>query len=184
MAESEEQLKSLWIKVKEQSEKADLKQSWEIMKDREALDPAVLGVAKSQTGVSNWTTAIYFTECCDPKLPKTWHPCHSLASSFPFPQVPSPPSVIYLKSCWEECISQCFFSLLSISNLNPWVGKIPWRRAWQSPSVFFPAESPWMEEPGGLQGMGSQRAGHDWETKHSTAHHLLTSIEKFKRKIS
>ena len=53
MAGSEEQLKSLWIKVKEQSEKAGLKQSWEIMKNREALDPAVLGVAKSQTGVSN-----------------------------------------------------------------------------------------------------------------------------------
>ena len=38
MAESEEQLKSLWIKVKEQSEKAGLKQSWEIMKNREALE--------------------------------------------------------------------------------------------------------------------------------------------------
>ena len=52
MAESEEKLKSLWIKMKEQSEKAVLKQSWEIMKDREALGPAVLGVAKSWTGVS------------------------------------------------------------------------------------------------------------------------------------
>ena len=53
MAESKEKLKSLWIKVKEQSEKAGLKQSWEIMKDREAPGPAVLGVAKSWTGVSN-----------------------------------------------------------------------------------------------------------------------------------
>ena len=24
---------------------------------------------------------------------------------------------------------------------DPWVGKIPWRRAWQPTSVFFPAES-------------------------------------------
>ena len=24
---------------------------------------------------------------------------------------------------------------------NPWVGKIPWRRAWQSTSVFLPGES-------------------------------------------
>ena len=24
---------------------------------------------------------------------------------------------------------------------------------------------PWTEEPGGLQSMGSQRAGHDWATK-------------------
>ena len=26
-------------------------------------------------------------------------------------------------------------------------------------------EIPWIEEPGGLQPMGSQRVGHDWETK-------------------
>ena len=38
-----------------------------------------------------------------------------------------------------------------------WVGKIPWRRAWQPIPVFLPGESPWIEEPGGLQSMGSQR---------------------------
>ena len=27
---------------------------------------------------------------------------------------------------------------------------------------------PWTEEPGGLQPMGSQRVGHDWETNTST----------------
>ena len=31
-----------------------------------------------------------------------------------------------------------------------WVGKLPWRRAWQSTPVFLPGESPWTEEPGGL----------------------------------
>jgi len=25
--------------------------------------------------------------------------------------------------------------------LDPWVGKIPWRRAWQPPPVFLPGES-------------------------------------------
>ena len=44
---------------------------------------------------------------------------------------------------------------------DTWVGKIPWRRGWQPTPVFLPAESPWAEEPGGLQSMGSQRAGHD-----------------------
>ena len=44
---------------------------------------------------------------------------------------------------------------------DPWVGKIPWRRAWQPTPAFLPGESPWTEEPGGLQSMGSQRAGHD-----------------------
>ena len=32
-----------------------------------------------------------------------------------------------------------------------WAGKIPWRRAWQPTPVFLPGESPWTEDPGGLQ---------------------------------
>ena len=36
---------------------------------------------------------------------------------------------------------------------HPSVGKIPWRRAWQPTPVFWPGESPWTEEPGGLQSM-------------------------------
>ena len=39
---------------------------------------------------------------------------------------------------------------------DPWVGKIPWRRTWQPTPVFLPGESPWTEEPDGLQSMGSQ----------------------------
>ena len=35
--------------------------------------------------------------------------------------------------------------------LDPWVEKIPWRRAWQPTPVFLPGESPWTGEPGGLQ---------------------------------
>ena len=50
---------------------------------------------------------------------------------------------------------------------SPWVGKIPWSRAWQPTPVFLPEESPWTEEAGGLQSMGSQRVGHAWATKHS-----------------
>ena len=45
---------------------------------------------------------------------------------------------------------------------DTWVGKIPWRRAWQPTALFLPGESPWSEEPGGLQPMESQRVGHDW----------------------
>ena len=50
---------------------------------------------------------------------------------------------------------------------SPWVGKIPWRRAWKPTLVFLSGESPWTEEPGGLQSMGLQRVGHDWATKHT-----------------
>ena len=45
---------------------------------------------------------------------------------------------------------------------NPCVGKIPWRRAWQSTPVFLPGESPWTEVLGGLQSMGSQRSCTQW----------------------
>ena len=37
----------------------------------------------------------------------------------------------------------------------------PWRWAEQPTPVFLPRESPWTEEPGGLQSMGSQRVGHN-----------------------
>ena len=28
------------------------------------------------------------------------------------------------------------------AGFDPWVGKIPWRREWQSPVIFLPGESP------------------------------------------
>ena len=37
---------------------------------------------------------------------------------------------------------------------DPRVRRIPWRRAWQPNPVLLPGESPWSEEPGGLQCMG------------------------------
>jgi len=45
--------------------------------------------------------------------------------------------------------------------VRPWVGKIPWRRAQQPTPVFLPGESPWTEEAGGLQPIGSQRVRPD-----------------------
>ena len=42
--------------------------------------------------------------------------------------------------------------------MDPWVGKIPWRRAWQLTPVFLPRESSWTEEPGGLQSMGRKES--------------------------
>ena len=52
----------------------------------------------------------------------------------------------------------------------PELGRFPWRRAWKPAPVFLPGQSPWTEEPGGQQSMGSQRVRHDCVTKHSTAH--------------
>ena len=55
---------------------------------------------------------------------------------------------------------------------DPWVGKIPWRRARQPIPIFLPGESLRTEEPGGLQSMGSERVGPDRATKH-TAHTVI-----------
>ena len=43
----------------------------------------------------------------------------------------------------------------------PGSGRLPWRRARQPTPVFLPGESPWTEEPGGVQSMGLQKVGHD-----------------------
>ena len=53
---------------------------------------------------------------------------------------------------------------------DSWVGKIPWRRAWQSTPLFLPGECPWTEEPGVLQSLGLQRVRHDWTTKRTYPH--------------
>ena len=39
------------------------------------------------------------------------------------------------------------------SIFDPWVRKIPWKRAWQPTPGFLPGESPWTEEPDGLHGV-------------------------------
>ena len=51
------------------------------------------------------------------------------------------------------------------------MGKIPWRRAWQPTPVFLPGESPWREEPGGLQSWGLKEL--DTTERLSTAQHSL-----------
>ena len=69
-----------------------------------------------------------------------------------------------LQYSWAFLVAQTIKNLSAMRRLgfNPWVGKIPWRRAWQPTPVFLPGESLWTEEPGGLQSMGLQRVGHNW----------------------
>ena len=38
--------------------------------------------------------------------------------------------------------------------------------------VYLPGESPWTEEPDGLESVGLQRGKHDRVTKNSTAQHI------------
>ena len=57
---------------------------------------------------------------------------------------------------WRSCL-QC-----RRPQLDPWVRKIPWRRAWQPTPSILAWRILGTEEPGGLQSMRSQRVGHNW----------------------
>ena len=56
----------------------------------------------------------------------------------------------------------CQYRRLKRYWFNPWVGKILWRRAWQPTPVILAWRIPGIEEPGGLQSMGSPRVIHGW----------------------
>ena len=64
-----------------------------------------------------------------------------------------------LVAMWLRICLQC-----RRRRFDPWVGKIPWRRAWQSTPVLLAWRIPWTEEPGRLKSMRSQRVEHDWIT--------------------
>ena len=50
---------------------------------------------------------------------------------------------------------------------NPWVRKIPWRRAWQPTPVFLPGESHGQRSLAGyIQSMGLQRVRSDLAHTH------------------
>ena len=50
---------------------------------------------------------------------------------------------------------------------DPWVGKIPWRRAWQPTPVFLPGKSHGQRKLGRLQSIGSQKVRHDQSLTHA-----------------
>ena len=56
----------------------------------------------------------------------------------------------YLLISWLQSPSAVIF--------DPWVGKIPWKRAWLLTPIFLPGESPWTEELGGLQSTGHKES--------------------------
>ena len=58
--------------------------------------------------------------------------------------------------------------------VRSWVGKIPWRRAWQPTPVLLPGQSPWTEMPGWPQSFGLQKVGHNWAANHIA--HTLSYI--------
>ena len=53
---------------------------------------------------------------------------------------------------------------------NSWVGKIPWRRAWQPTPVFLPGECSLTEELAGYSPWGRKESDMTERLKHSTQH--------------
>ena len=59
------------------------------------------------------------------------------------------------------CGSEGKKSACNAGDLGLISGEISWRRAWKLTPVCLHGESPWTEEPGGLQSTGSQRVRHN-----------------------
>ena len=66
----------------------------------------------------------------------------------------------------KELVCQC--RSCKRPGFDPWVRKIPWRRAWQPTPVFLPGKIPWTEEPGGLY--------HPWGHKELDMTERLTTM--------
>ena len=81
-----------------------------------------------------------------------WH-CNKISITWTFLPLPGKPC--WLK-WWRICLQcrRCGF--------DPWVGKIPWRRAWQPTPVFLPEESHGQRSLAGYSPEGCEREGHEW----------------------
>ena len=79
-----------------------------------------------------------------------------------------------LQYSWASLVAQILKSCLQWgrSRFNPGTGKITWRRTWQLTPVCLPGESPWTEEPGGLQSMGHKEPRAFEKIRMYTCHYL------------
>ena len=64
--------------------------------------------------------------------------------------------------------------------LDPWVGKIPWRRKWQHTPVFLPGKSHKWGSLVGYSSWGCKRVGHIFATKTTKT---ITTNSLFQRNI-
>ena len=71
---------------------------------------------------------------------------------------------------WASLVVQMVKNLLAMPETRVrFLGlEDPLEEKWQTTPVFLPGESPWTEEPGGLQFMGLQRVIHDLVTKNNS----------------
>ena len=77
--------------------------------------------------------------------------------------------MIKIRNWWASPVVQMVNNLSAMGEpgFNPWVGKIPWRRAWQPTPVFLFGKPLWTEEPGRLLSMELQRVVNTQATEHT-----------------
>ena len=80
---------------------------------------------------------------------------------------------------WASLVAQTVGSPPAMQ--ETWVRSLGWEdpleEGMATHSSILAWRIPWTEESSGLQLMGSQRVGHDWTTKHSTAHRNLNILK-------
>ena len=90
--------------------------------------------------------------------------------------------------CWLNCNQFFFFSLVAqrLKRLPPmretWVRSLRWEDPLEKKEMVTHSSTlawriPWMEKPGRLQSIGSQRVGHDWATSPSLQVWILGALD-------
>ena len=80
--------------------------------------------------------------------------------------------LVVLPQCLSGKETACQCRRLQRHEFDPWVGKIPWTRAWQPTSVFLPGESHGQRNMGGYSPWGHK----ELDTTETTEHmHLVGS---------
>ena len=62
--------------------------------------------------------------------------------------------------------------------MNLYVGKMPWRRAWQPTSRILAWRIPWTEQPGGLQSIGLAKSQTQLSDRAQHSEILATETQK------
>ena len=148
---------------------------------------AVPGTAVSPS-TSTQSTAHHVIHPSRPSYPLHSH-CFTLAVTVKFPSLPTW-GVCHRIECFDfrglkklridSCLQVSYIYLLPHSSdgrvrlqcrrpgFNPWVRKIPWKRAWQSTLVFLPGESHGQRRLGGYSPWGHIESDTTEQLTHST----------------
>ena len=113
------------------------------------------------SGWKQWSSPAWIS---DSPQPSPWgQQSHSAGSTLDQTGQPLR-SVLYKPLLWASLVAQMVKNPPAIRRpgFDPWVEKIPWRRARQPTPVFLPRESPWTEEPCRLQSSSVQLRSHVW----------------------